>query len=97
MFAALAAAGVGSAGCSGGGKGTTESASGGATANEDGIRNEDATASGTAVSEHAVDTPIALAEVVYPSEAENVGVFVRDYSAERVGAEEVYAAGSARR
>ena len=45
------------------------------------------------ISDHEVATLVAVADVVYPSDVENVEAFVREYSAERVRADEEYARG----
>lgn len=80
VVAALAASGIGSAaGCS-------QSTNGGA---------DGETADRTPISDHDVDTLVAVADVVYPSDAENVREFVEEYSAERVRADEAYARGVA--
>ena len=47
------------------------------------------------ISAHEVETLVALAKVVYPSDVENVEEFVREYSAERVRRDESYARGVA--
>lgn len=68
----------------------------GAVAGCSGAENADAGTTGEApVSDHDVETLIALADVVYPSEAEDVASFVREYSAERVRADGEYARGVA--
>ena len=44
----------------------------------------DSGADSTELDEHGIDTLVALAEVLYPSEAENIREFVAEYAAERV-------------
>jgi len=47
------------------------------------------------VGDHEVDTLVAVADVVYPSEVDGVESFVRQYSVERVRGRPEYAAGVA--
>lgn len=78
VFVALSAVGVGSvSGCS-------ELLDGDTTANP---TDDDP------VSDHEVETLVALAEVLYPSDVASVGAFVRDYSVVRVREDLAYARG----
>ncbi len=80
VVAALAAAGVGStAGCAD---------------RLEGLRGDGST-DGAPVGDHEVATLVALADVVYPSDVDDVEGFVRDYSAVRVREDESYARGVA--
>lgn len=80
VLVALSASGLGSAaGCSG------PQGGGGGEETDDGGQ----------ISEREVETLVAVAEVVYPSDVENVDGFVREYSARRVRADEEYGRGVA--
>lgn len=80
VVAALAASGIGSvAGCS--------------QSSNDGGDGEPADE--TPISSHDVATLVAIADVVYPSDAESVREFVEEYSVTRVRADDEYARGVA--
>ncbi|SFG43212.1 Gluconate 2-dehydrogenase subunit 3 [Halopelagius inordinatus] len=83
VVAALAASGIGSvAGCS-------QSSNGGGGGDGEDPADE------TPISSHDVATLVAVADVVYPSDAENVREFVENYSGRRVRADDEYARGVA--
>lgn len=59
----------------------------------DSERHEGHSSSDIRLSDHEVETVVALAEVVYPSDVDSVATFVRDYFAVRVNEDDSYARG----